>query len=381
MHSRFIGPARRHRLRALAFNTLLVLVSLAFAVLVLGELVVFRVVLPASDVPANAVVDGVMRYVPHQSGTWRVRDEIAAPFRINAQGWNSAKPDYAAARRAGVARVTLIGDSYVEAFQVPFDRSVAEILEARLGHADVLRYGMSGAPLSQYLHMLERAALPAKPDLALLLLVHNDFDESFKIVTGRYTSSFLKLDIAHDREVREIDPAPYRPGPWNWLRLSATSRALHYRWGVTPYALRIRLMTLLGGVAAPGALEANIDVAPLSRNLVQERRATDHVFARLAALAGSRNVIVALAMDANRAAIYENRDPLSGAGALNRLAAELAAKHGLPFLDLTAAFSSDFIRHKRRFEFMGDGHWNEHAHAVAASALADFVRPLLPQQQ
>jgi hypothetical protein len=32
---------------------------------------------------------------------------------INAQGWNSTKPDHARARPAGRVRVAVIGDSYV----------------------------------------------------------------------------------------------------------------------------------------------------------------------------------------------------------------------------------------------------------------------------
>ena len=105
-----------------------VLVFLGFC-----ELVVFRLVWPASDVPANAFVDGVVRYAANQRGVWRVRDEIAAPYRINVQGWNSGVGDYAVARRPGAARIAMVGDSFVEALQVPFDRSLGERLAAELG--------------------------------------------------------------------------------------------------------------------------------------------------------------------------------------------------------------------------------------------------------
>src|SRR5437588_812297 len=52
----------------------------------LCEFGVFRFIWLASDVPANDFVDGIVRYASNQSGSWRVRDEIAAPYRINAQG-------------------------------------------------------------------------------------------------------------------------------------------------------------------------------------------------------------------------------------------------------------------------------------------------------
>jgi len=89
------------RLRALAANLALSVASIV-VFLAVCELVVFRLIWPGSDVPANDFVDGVVRYAPHQSGIWRVRDEIAAPYRINGQGWNSGIGDYAIPRRPGV---------------------------------------------------------------------------------------------------------------------------------------------------------------------------------------------------------------------------------------------------------------------------------------
>ena len=203
------------RLKTMALNSALVVGSLAIYLL-LFELVVFRFVLLASDVPTNDFVDGVVRYAPRQTGVWRVRNEIAAPYAINAQGWNSGLGDYAAQRKGGVGRVALVGDSYVEALQVPYDRSIGERLALELSRdrnpVEVYRFGISGAPLSQYLHMIEREVSRYGPDWIVVLLVHNDFDESFRFVSGRYTSSFLKLRLDQDRVVGEIAPSPWRPG-------------------------------------------------------------------------------------------------------------------------------------------------------------------------
>src|SRR5437588_434631 len=97
-------PDRRMRGRDAAINAALVVASIA-AYLLVCELVVFRYVLLASDVPANDFVNGLVRYAPNQTGVWRVRNEIAAPYAINAQGWNSGLGDYAMARKPGLARV------------------------------------------------------------------------------------------------------------------------------------------------------------------------------------------------------------------------------------------------------------------------------------
>jgi hypothetical protein len=155
------------RWRNVAVNLGLVLASV-LVFLGFCELVVFRLVWPASDVPANAFVDGVVRYAPHQHGIWRVRDEIAAPYRINAQGWNSGSGDYDVARRPGIERIAIVGDSFVEALQVPNGQSVGERLATELGGGghpvEIYRFGISGAPLSQYMQMTEREVVRYRPD-------------------------------------------------------------------------------------------------------------------------------------------------------------------------------------------------------------------------
>src|SRR5918995_5517430 len=184
--------------RELWLNLLLACASLLFFFL-FCELIVFRFVLPASDMPENAFAEGVIRYVPEQTGVYRLGDDIEAPYRINEDGWNSGVPDYREERAPGVGRIAVIGDSYVEAFVVPFDASFAELtqkdLRARGCPVEVYRFGISGAPFSQYLHVLQREALDFRPDWVVVSLIHNDFTESFEFKPGRYTSSFLKLSI------------------------------------------------------------------------------------------------------------------------------------------------------------------------------------------
>src|SRR5262249_7548620 len=223
------------RLKDIAINAGVMLGSLMIGLL-LCEFVLFRFILLPSDVPANAFDNDLIRYASLQSGTWRVRNEIAAPYAINRQGWNSGTGDYALARRPGVTRVAVVGDSMVEALQVPHDRSMADKLAGELlrdGHpAEVYRFGISGAPISQYLHMMEREVAQYRPDWIVVLLIHNDFDESFEFVQGRYTSSFLKLRLANGKVTEEIAPAPWRPGAADWVRRTAIARYMYYRWQV-----------------------------------------------------------------------------------------------------------------------------------------------------
>lgn len=337
------------------------------------ELVLFRFVLPASDVPRNGFVNEVVRYQPGQSGVWRVRDEIAAPYRINAQGWNSPLPDYPVERRPGIARIAFVGDSFVEALQVPFDKSFAEAVGAKLaakGPVEVQRFGVAGAPLSQYLQMIEREVVQRRPDRIVVNLVHNDFDESFAFKPGRYTSSFLKLKIEGGKVVGEVAPEAWRVGWLEAIRQSATARFLLYRWQVRPQAL---VDAIFGPAAGEGDYAANIDVASVLAQEVEIRVATDYLFGRLKARADAIGAKLQLVMDGDRAAIYAGRSD-SPALKVNRIAAEMAAKHSAAFLDLHPVFAAEWARAGKRFEFQADAHWNEYGHQVAAAAIAEALR-------
>ncbi len=350
-----------------------IVVFLAFC-----EFVVFRVVWIASDVPANDFVDGVVRYAPNQSGVWRVRDEIAAPYRINAQGWNSGIGDYAVARRPGVTRIAVVGDSYVEALQVPYDRSLGERLATELGGAghpvEVYRFGISGAPLSQYLQMVEHEVARYPPDWVVVLIVHNDFDESYKFKAGRYTSSFLKLRVEDGRVTGEIPPQAWQPSAIEWLRRTATARFFLYRWQVRPEFL---VDLLLPRARAATEYAGNTDIAAVLADRRGVEAVTDYLFGRLDAVARAMGARLLFAMDGDRFAIYQGSD--SPALVLNRIAAETASRHNIPFVDLQQAFAADWQKQHRRFDFDADGHWNEHGHKIAAAAIAGALRSLSRQ--
>jgi lysophospholipase L1-like esterase len=368
-------PAMMPRLRALAANLALSLASVLLF-LAICELVIFRFVWPGSDVPANAFVDGLVRYAPNQDGIWRVRAEIAAPYRINAQGWNSGIGDYAEARRPGVRRIAIVGDSFVEALQVPYDRSVGEDFAdgfgAKGGPVEVYRFGISGAPLSQYLHMIEHEVVRYRPDWVVVVVVHNDFDESYKFKAGRYTSSFLKLQVAHGQVLREILPLPWHPGAVEWLRQTATARFFLYRWQVRPELLADLLLP-----RAHATIAANTDITAVLADRADVTAVTDYLFGRIDGAVRAMGARLLLVMDGDRSAIY--RDAPSPALALNRLVADTAARHHIPLVDLEPVFLADWQANHRRFDFDADSHWNEHGHAVAAAAIAQALRELSAQ--
>ena len=85
--------------------------------------------------------------------------------------------------------VAFVGDSYVEAHMVAYRKTCAGRLATALeGRARVYPFGMSGAPLSEYLGYAEFARDRFQPKWLVLVVVGNDFDESLR--QYRRTSQF-----------------------------------------------------------------------------------------------------------------------------------------------------------------------------------------------
>lgn len=362
------------RMVEFATNTGLVVASLAVFALLL-ELVIFRFVLLPTDLPRNAWIDGLVRFEPGETGVWRIGDEIAARFEVNGQGWNTGSGDYVV-ERSDTPRIAIVGDSYVAALQVDADASFAERIAEQTGW-EAYRFGIPGGPMSQHLSIVERAAMNYSPDWVVVLILHNDFDDSFLFTPGRYTSSFLKLRIENGRVVEEIEPAPYASDWRDTLRRLATVRYLYFRWQLrnvvqgTPW---LRAMLFEGPGEAQVRYEANIDTARAVAHWSEIEVATDHVFRRLAETVRSRGARLLLVMDGNRQAIYAGEDiSRSTASALNRLAAETAARYDIPFLDLHDAFAADWAANGTRFEFMRDTHWNAYTHGLVATHVKKFI--------
>ena len=363
--------------KAFLQNALLVLSSLLLFATFL-EFVIFRFILVAADIPELAFVNSLLKYTPEQVGIHRVKNEIASQFNINRNGWNSKYDEYCVEKPDQVFRVAIIGDSYVEAFQVDYNESLAEQLEDAVGNGNLqaYRFGISGAPLSQYLHILRKEALRYSPDLVVIVLVHNDFDESYLPTPGVYTKSFLKLKITGEAVCEEVRPAPYLAPWYGFLRDSATWRYVAYR-----HQIRFGLwrdMIFRGGEREQKRYQANIDVADLSKKSFRNELVTDYVFQKLGEVCLRNEAGLLVVMDGDRNGIYKNVDEPpghpGGALMLNAMVKSVADKYNIDFIDVHPIFKKDFASNHKKFSFKCDGHWNRYGHQVVAEAIADFIR-------
>ena len=360
-------------------NLGLVAVSL-FATLMLLEHVVFRFLAPPDDLVENVTINGVVRYMPGTKATFRHPDGRQTHVTINADGWNSTKPDYRLQRTPGRHRIAVIGDSYVHGAFVNVDAGFPEVMERdlkALGHdVEVYRFGMDGAPLSQYLNVLRREVLQYKPDMVVVPLIHNDFDESYRFLRTRYASSFMKLTLDEERRIVEVPPGDFRYGAADSLRGWRTFRYLYYKTNFYLYAKSWISRAFWGGNEdwSPEFISSAVDIRKIADH-ASNRLFAGYVIEEMKKLSVEHGFKLAFVMDGVREAVYAGK-PASAyeVGMLNRIAADVTRDAGVPFLDLQAAFERDWTANGKRFEFSYDWHWNEHANRLVAREIVNLIR-------
>ncbi len=353
-------------------NGLLIVFSLSLLLLFL-EFVIFRFILIAPDMPELDFVDGVVKYKPNQQGIYRVKNEIKAVYKINANGWNSIHAQYNIENPVNKYRTAIIGDSFVEGFVVNYDEGIDKGLENKLGKGqfEVYRFGISGAPMSQYLHILRKEVIKYQPDLVVVVLVHNDFDESYRYLRGTYASNFMKLKIDGD-DVFEAPPTRFQRLWYTPIRGTAMWRYLAYRQQI-PYHY---LKDLLFGNKRE--YQANIAIDSIEGKKLKNEIATNYIFKKMKEFCDKRGIELLIIIDGDRKAIYDNinMDELykTGALSLNLIAKKAAQQNGISFIDLHPVFGADFKKNQKRFDFKSDGHWDTYGYEVVADVIYRYIK-------
>jgi hypothetical protein len=330
--------------------------------------VALRTVVPAAELPTGYfdAEQRILRYDPEgpREGLF-TRGSLAqlrARWRINNRGWSSAV-DYTGPAWRELPLIAIVGDSYVEAFHVDADRSLAAELRRRLlGRTEVYSFGMSGAPLSQYLQMARYAVAEFAPDVLVFNVVHNDFHES--LIGLARAPGYLQLVEDEEGRLTELEPRA-RPGPRRRRGFQASAIARY--WRVTLRSLPMSaLLNRLRGRPLP-IYNANAPVELLDANRELIRDATFLLVERIRDAQPNGRVL--FMMDPPRHDLYQGTLATSNVIWLNRLLEEACADAAVPFIDLAEPFEMIHRETGSRFESRVDSHWNEVGHAEAARAL------------
>jgi hypothetical protein len=146
------------------------------------------------------------REVPGLHWTWAGFYWYAADFSVKVQtnrtGFRDFDREYV--KPAGVKRVAALGDSFIEAVQVPFEKTATQLLERRLNAPqaqaagspqkwEVLNFGTSSFGVGQFLLTWEQEARRYSPDYVVVFVAKFIMDRTLqKYEQGRFQGTSAK---------------------------------------------------------------------------------------------------------------------------------------------------------------------------------------------
>ena len=307
----------------------------------------------------------VVRFRPNREFVWS-RDwnfSIVNRVKINNFGFvNDLHYDPAAEGPL----LAVIGDSFVEAFMVPFRETCAGRLAMRLDRtARVYSFGASGAPLSQYLGYAEYARDTFRPKGLAIVVVGNDYDESLRKYEPK-GGMYQFVERPDGQLLLERSDVEFSLR-YRLVRTSALARYVTANLGMT----RGRVQRLLTRENARDRARQE----ELERTRVADsERAVDAFLDLLPGAAGLEPGGILFIVDGIRPRLYGDDGlewaKLSYVDRMRRYFMANARRMGYEIIDLEPTFVAHYGANHTRFDWPHDGHWNALGHEMCFEAVA-----------
>jgi hypothetical protein len=399
---------RRQKLRRITAKLLLIAFGLSCGAL--GAEIALRIA--GYSYPEFYQPDQSRGYALRPNMEGRYRKEGDALVRINSDGLRDR--EHVIAKPAGTIRIAVMGDSYPEAFPVPVEEAFWSIMEEKLQECgafggkpvEVINFGVSGYGTAQELITLREHVWQYAPDIVMLTVTtNNDISDNLRALKKTdevpyfvYREGKLALDdsFRETRGFRLRQSLPNRIGRWikDHSRLIQAINQGHHGFKIWLAARRARNApaTQTGPAAetksvAAASEELGIDNVvyrepgdqvwneawQVTEGLVRQMR--DEVMTH-----GAKFMVVTLSNgiqvypDANVRQIFLKR---VGASDLfypdNRLKG-LCEREKIPVVTLAPQLRDYADQHQVFLHGfganLGNGHWNQLGHRVAAESIA-----------
>ena len=340
------------------------------------------------------------RLMPGFSGWWQ--REGRAYIRINRYGFRHG--DRHPEKRPGTLRVAVLGDSFIEAFQVPDEQTLCEVAERKLASCavsagrvvEVLNFGVAGYGTGQQLQMLKHFVWDYQPDVVVLAFFPgNDLRNNSADLEPDPLRPFFRL---RDGQLERDDS--FREHPVYQHAQSASAR------GKVWLINRIRLLQLVQDVRSrlaqqkgpiPSLLGAGIDekawLEPSDPLLEEAWQVTEQLIVAIHQACRKREVPFLLLVIGSQADLHP--EPEVRERLLRQLAADdlryperrlqkLARQHGFAVLALAEPMRRYAQAHGQYLHGFantqpGSGHWNEAGNRLAGQLTAGAICDLLQE--
>ncbi len=277
-------------------------------------------------------------------------------------------------------RVLVVGDSFVQAEQIPFADTFGELLNERFrGRIEFVSHGVaSWSPTTEF-SWIYHYGLGLEPDEVVLVVFANDF---FRV------NPELPSDIVYRSRARyedripvsyEVEEGPANKVPWLMEHLLLARTALWYggKWyhqdlEHTCHAGETRLLSADPATWPPG-LTRSVDktlavIGDLDEFLKQRGIRLTVTLAPLQFSWGNEWLL------AKQSHVFGYpADLILDQSGLERRLRGYLAERGIAYLDLKAGFDEAKAEDYDRLLFLeGDGHWNQNGHRVVAEVLGRY---------
>ncbi|MCC7366998.1 MAG: SGNH/GDSL hydrolase family protein [Chloroflexi bacterium] len=335
--------------------------------------------------------------------SWVKTPRFTVRIDTNPMGFRDPRQSYE--KPPGAFRILLLGDSYVEAAQVPVEQGIAQVLERKLTASlgrpiEVINGGVLGYGTAQESLLLDQEGAKLKPDLIVLFFCHcNDLANNnyrLELIDGQLSRALKPYyDLSDDDSDLVLIPPP-PPDARTTLRYRVRDSSLLYNVIETGVVYKLELQNpreafnAIDGLVEP--TRGKYDARP-SGEWERSWRITERVLAIVKARADSLGAPLLVAgipewrmleqaywqRDSNKRLIENGR---GGPDAPVRTMTAVTDRLGIGHLDLLPPFQRQVDAGGLfRYYIEGDYHWTADGHVVAADAVAAYLaeKGLLPR--
>jgi lysophospholipase L1-like esterase len=317
-------------------------------------------------------------------------------IEINNDGMRG--PDASLAKTPGTYRIALLGDSFIEAFEVPYDSTVGEVLERRLSAlrgtpVEVLNFGVGGYGTTQELLTLRHKVWKYSPDLVLLAVTTgNDISDNYRpLKQGEYVPYFVYRDDSLVLDTTFLSAPGYRSrAAWTRRMLTVVQ---HSR--LAQVVNRVRKVKRKDDRQERNAgarpedelgLRDEVQLPPATPEWKEAWRVTEGVLRLMGEECRARRTPLAIVTLTRGIQVTPERDKkerfLRDLGAKDlyypeRRIAELGEQEGIPVLNLAPSMAEEAAKRQVYFHAYrttpGIGHWNVEGHRAAGERIAAWL--------
>lgn len=324
--------------------------------------------------------DGLVVLLPNRCTTF-----LQNGRRICTNAIGMRDSEHRLEKSSGTFRILVLGDSFIEAIQIPLEDTFPRLLERRLNSVsrtpiEVISAGVSGWGTDDELTYLRRYGLRLQPDLVLVAMtLHNDVSDNLEMEWHDFADGSLR-----ERPMQLLSGWKYF-----WLRTKIFFASRSHLYQAALRARRARAIdtgakALDGHVAGliAAALPASIERGWLmTEALLRElARTTDENGVRLAVFL----IPLGIQVEPERLESFLDehaldREPVVVDAPQQRVTS-WGARQGAPVIDLLPVFADTHAREGRMLYLERDGHWSSAGHHLAAEQVSKELleRGLVP---